>query len=243
MFRYMRFVLLLGPVVSVLLLTPPAYGTHPRPKGATPMRLSLVPAYSSCTAPNHTHGAPLAFPSCSPPAQTSTQATVGTPDAFGGTANSIGSVLLSAAPTTPGPPNEADIPITLRLSDVRCVPTGVRCGGGNLSGPADYSGEIRFAFATRLTDHFNSNGTGDAGTVMDPIEIAFAQACMETASTSTGSTCNVNTSVNSFLPGAVQESRAVWEFDAVRVYDGGADGDGDTTGDNTIFARPGVFVP
>jgi len=37
--------------------------------------------------------------------------------------------------------------------------------------------------------------------------------------------------------------RAIWELDAVRIYDGGADGDGDTTADNTVFARPGVFVP
>jgi hypothetical protein len=37
--------------------------------------------------------------------------------------------------------------------------------------------------------------------------------------------------------------REVWELQAVRIYDGGADGDGDTTADNTVFARPGVFVP
>ena len=29
----------------------------------------------------------------------------------------------------------------------------------------------------------------------------------------------------------------------MRVHDGGADGDGDTTADNTVFARPGVFIP
>jgi hypothetical protein len=29
----------------------------------------------------------------------------------------------------------------------------------------------------------------------------------------------------------------------VRIFDGGADGDGDTVADNTLFARPGIFVP
>ena len=33
------------------------------------------------------------------------------------------------------------------------------------------------------------------------------------------------------------------QADALQVYDGGADGDGDTTADNTVFARPGVFIP
>ena len=43
-----------------------------RPKGATPLRASMVPAFKACAAPNRTHGAPLAFPSCNPPVQSST---------------------------------------------------------------------------------------------------------------------------------------------------------------------------
>ena len=35
---------------------------YPRPKGATPTRVSLVPAYRQCTSPDRTHGPPLAFP-------------------------------------------------------------------------------------------------------------------------------------------------------------------------------------
>src|SRR3954466_200879 len=244
MVRFKRGVTLFGGLVTLfLLIAAPVQATHARPKGATPMRLSLVPAYSPCTAPNRTHGTPLAFPSCAPPAQTSAQATVGTPDAFGGAANLISYVTLTAAPTTPGPPNEADIWVDFAMKDVRCVPTGARCGSANASGPADYSGAVRFAFTTRLTDHLNSNGTGDAGTVEDSIEIATPIACAESASTSTGSTCNVFTTVNAFFPGAVYEARAIWEIDAVRVYDGGADGDGATTADNTVFVRPGVFIP
>ena len=42
---------------------------YPRPAGAYPMRASLVPAYEPCISPNRTHGPPLGFGSCSPPAQ------------------------------------------------------------------------------------------------------------------------------------------------------------------------------
>ena len=40
---------------------------HPRPAGATPVRVSLVPAFAQCPSGNRIHGPPLAFPSCNPP--------------------------------------------------------------------------------------------------------------------------------------------------------------------------------
>ena len=53
---------------------------YPRPKGATPMRASLVPAYNQCTSPNRGHGAPSARGrSCNPPGQASGFLTVGHP--------------------------------------------------------------------------------------------------------------------------------------------------------------------
>ena len=39
----------------------------PRPKGASPLRASLVPAFNQCTSGNRTHGASLSFPSCASP--------------------------------------------------------------------------------------------------------------------------------------------------------------------------------
>ena len=57
--------------------------SYPRPKGATPHRTPLVPAYQECTAPNRVHGPPLDDPSCAPPVQQSGTLTVGTPDANG----------------------------------------------------------------------------------------------------------------------------------------------------------------
>ena len=221
-----------------------AQATHPRPKGATPMRLSLVPAYSQCPAPNRTHGPPLAFPSCNPPAQTSAQATVGTPDAFGGAADSTSLLRLSRVFSL----DHEDIGIDIALNDVRCLPTGARCGTSNVSGPADYFGEMRFSFTFRLTDHRNAISPGggtDPATVQD-FTIEHSWACVQSGSTSTGSTCSLDTRVNALIPGAMDGrsvNRMVWELDSVDIYEGGPDGDGDTTADNTVFARPGIFVP
>jgi hypothetical protein len=36
--------------------------------------------------------------------------------------------------------------------------------------------------------------------------------------------------------------RAIWELGQIEVFDGGSDGL-TSTGDNTVFARQGVFVP
>jgi len=244
-----RFGTLCGALALVCLLTAAsAQATHPRPKGATPMRMPLVPAYAECAAPNRTHGPPLTFASCNPPAQTSAQATVGTPDAFGGAANSVSYLLLRYWPCLGGNcfPEDDDMRIDSALNDVRCVPTGARCGTANAPGPADYSGELRFSFTFRLTDHWNASAPGggtDPATLQD-FTIEHSWACVQNGLTSIGSTCNLSTSLNAVSPGAARgDKRSIWELDAVRIYDGGADGDGDTAADNTVFARPGIFIP
>jgi hypothetical protein len=243
---FTRFGTLCGALALVCLLTAAsAQATHPRPKGATPTRMSLVPAYSACAAPNRTHGPPLAFASCNPPAQTSTQATLGTPDAFGGAANSTSFLLLRVIIVS-HPLDDNDMLIDSALNDVRCVPTGARCGTANAPGPADYSGEMRLSFTFRVTDHWNAVAPGggtDPATVQE-FTIEHSWPCVQNGLTSIGSTCNLSTSLNAVSPGASRsDKRSIWELDAVRIYDGGADGDGDTTADNTVFARPGVFVP
>ena len=233
-----------------MLLAAAAQATHPRPKGANQVRVPLVPAYSACAAPNRTHGPPLAFPSCNSPAQTSAQATVGTPDAYGGPSNMVSHLHILPLIGLPGFPDEADIRIGMSLSDVRCVPSGARCGTANAAGPADYSGEVNLAFTTRTTDHWNAVALGggtEAATVedhwIDFKDWAPGLPCAETASTSIGSACDVNTTLDSVIPGAAKEKRAIWEISQAYVSDGGADGDGATTGDNTVFLRPGIFIP
>jgi hypothetical protein len=215
--------------------------------------MSLVPAYAPCAAPDRTHGPPLAFGSCNPPAQTSAQATVGTPDAFGGGANSTGYLRLKYLPCPLGhcPPDSDDIQIDIALTDVRCVPTGTRCGSGNAAGSADYSGEMRLSLSVRLTDHWNATAPGgglDAATVQDfTMELPpppGSWACVQSGSTATGSTCDLHTTLMALMPGAVKDSkRSIWELHAIQIADGGADGEGDTTADNTVFTRPGVFIP
>jgi hypothetical protein len=246
MLRSIRCLTVFGALATLcLLITASAQATHPRPKGATPLRMSLVPAYAACAAPNRTHGPPLAFASCNPPAQASAQATVGTPDAFGGAVDAT-SYLRLAEIVCGFNCFEGDMWIGVALNDVRCVPTGSRCATANASGPADYSGEMRFSLTVHLTDHNNAIAPGggtDPATVQD-FTIEHSWACVQGGSTSTGSTCALNTTLTAIIPGALPDGkRAILALDAVRIFDGGADGDGDTIADNTVFQRPGLFVP
>ena len=89
---------------------PPAQPAHVRPKGAGPIRVSLVPAYLPCEAPDRTHGPPLAFPSCGSPQPESPFLTVGTADSNGAPTKSIGFVRLSVFAGDPSTfEDEADV--------------------------------------------------------------------------------------------------------------------------------------
>jgi spore coat protein A len=222
---------MMGQFEVVAAPSPPAAG-FARPKGATPLTTSLVPAYEPCAAPNREHGPPLAFPSCGPPTQASDHLTVGSPDANGQPANSIGSARLSALSGDPGTPaDEADARLTLGITDVRTQ--------GTLT---DYTGELLARVTRRITDRYNGTSLTEAATVVDiPLEVAVP--CSATAGSTVGATCTVSTTLDAVLPGSVREgSRAIVQLDRVQVFDGGADGDADTAG-NTLFATQGIFVP
>ena len=211
---------------------------YPRPKGATPLRASLVPAYQACTVPNRVHGPPLASPSCNPPAQTSPNLTVGSPDANGFAANSAMSVRYGVrvgAPATPA--DEADVTIDVSATDIRKA--------GDLS---DYTGELQAQVSLRITDRNNSAlppiFPDDQTGVMQDTPLSVTVPCAATPSTSIGASCSVITTADTLVPGTVTEGdRAVWAFDRVRLLDGGADGDAETAADNMLFATQGVFVP
>jgi hypothetical protein len=206
----------------------PAY---PRPKGASPLRASLVPAYKQCTAPNRNHGAPLANPSCNPPVQESSYLTAGSPDANGTPVNMTGSftaTVLLGNETTPA--DEADVRFVTSLTDVR--------RRSNLS---DYTGQVRVNPTLRITDRYN--GPGEVGTVSDILTYGITVPCAATTSTTVGGTCALTTTADAVSPGTVREARrSVWQLGQVKVYDGGAD-DVASTQDNTLFAVQGVFVP
>jgi len=209
---------------------PPSYV---RPKGATPLRVPLVPASRQCTNPNSTHGAPLAFGSCAPPQQLSSRLTVGTPDSNGNGASSLGSVLYRVVPGDPSTQaNEADVRVDASLTDVRVQ--------GSL---AAYTGELGVEQTVQLTDHASGPAQNEPGTVQ-PTPFRFAVPCAATSDQTVGGTCSLSSTFNALVPGLVQEgNRATWELGHVEVMDGGSDGLAGTTADNTLFETQGVFVP
>ena len=212
-----------------------ATGGYPRPKGATPLRLALVPAYNQCTSPNRTHGPPLAFPSCAAPAQSSATLTVGTSDANGQAANSSGSVRFDVIPGNQATPaDEADVTVAMRITDVRRKP-----------GLGDYTGDVKGGFNFRITDRWNNTVPGGGSTAATEVDVPFPVPvdCTPTVDPSIGSTCALTTTIDTFVPGAIKEGvRAIWEFGQFTVEDGGPDDDTGTA-PNTVFARQGIFVP
>jgi hypothetical protein len=225
--------------LGLMAVSQVASGSHVRPKGASPLRASLVPSYKACATPNRTHGAPLAFPSCNPPVQSSNFLTVGTPDANGAPANSVGSILLKVKTTSP-----EDVLITSSITDVRCLPATAAtvCNSANAADGPDYSGQLQGNATIRISDHYNGPALNEAATVVD-IPFPVNAQCANTTSTSVGGTCTVNTTANTVVPGSVKDTqRAVVEVGQLQINDGGADGQV-STADNTLFEVQGIFIP
>jgi hypothetical protein len=220
-----------NPLTLSVRVLPAGYA---RPKAATPINIRLVPAFEECTSSNANHGAPLAVPSCNPPVPSSDYVTVGTPEANGKPANLAGVVKLKVvgeSPIDPDNGDQADIEITISLTDIR--------NQGDLS---DYTGELRAVFGLRITDSYNGELVDDPATAADA-SIPIVVPCSSTAG-SEGAACNLATTADAAMSDVTREGqRALWELGEARVYDGGSDGDADTTGDNTLFAVQGLFAP
>jgi hypothetical protein len=234
------FALALG-ALGIMTATQIAGASHPRPAGASPLRISFVPAYKQCTTPNRTHGAPLAYPSCKSPVQASNFLTLGSRDANGAGANSVGFMLLKVVPHTCCPPQ--DVAISASISDVRCKagsPANV-CAGANATDGPDYSGELQGDSTIRITDHNSGPNYNEAATVVD-IPFPVNMTCAPTSSTAIGSTCTVTSSAVAVVPELAEPARAVVEFTQMRVFDGGPDGQASSQ-DNTLFEVQGIFVP
>jgi hypothetical protein len=225
--------------LGLMAVTQVASGSHVRPKGASPLRASLVPSFKACATPNRTHGTPLAFPSCNPPVQTSNFLTIGSPDANGAGANSTGFILLRVKATSP-----EDVLITSNITDVRCKPatSATVCSSANAGDGPDYSGEIQGNAQIRISDHYNGPGLNEAATVVD-IPFPVNGSCVNTTATTIGGTCSVNTTANTVVPGSVKDTqRGVIEIQQLQITDGGADGLV-STADNTLFEVQGIFIP
>jgi hypothetical protein len=210
------FFALLPSVRSAVAARVNAAGAYPRPAGASPLRVSLVPAYRGCTGGSAYHGPPLGFPSCGPPQPASSRLTVGTPDANGNPAASLGAVKLGALrgdPATAG--DDADVSVAASLTDVRNAP--------DLS---SYGGELELSLQVRVTDRQSGASLVDPATVED-MPLSATLPCTDGA-------CGLVTSFDALVPGSVREgSRAVWALGDVAVMDGGGD----------LFATQGIFVP
>jgi hypothetical protein len=209
---------------------------YARPRGATPLLASLVPAYKQCTAPNSTHGAPLSFASCDPPQQASSHLTVGTPDANGQGAKAVGSLRMRTflCPACASPLPRADVRLDVSVTDVRNRDAGL----------TDYTGELQADAAVRITDRQNTPNPGGPGpgTVSDT-RFPFAVPCTVTLDATVGSTCSVSTTANAVVPGSVvADQHTIWQLGQVQVFDGGAGGVAGAS-DATLFMVQGLFVP
>ena len=222
--------------------TPPGY---PRPRGAGPIDVSLVPAYEPCDAPNETHGSPLAFGSCSPPVQSSASLTVGTADANGQAPRSVGRATfkpLLGNPSTPA--DEADVRLIVSVSDVRC-----RAGGipGCAAPLGDYTGSLREAFDLTITDRYNGGSDVESATVQTrpyyQPALSIVVPCAETPDPAVGGRCSLDTTAEALLANAIEEGRrSSWAIGRIQLWDAGEDGNLNTD-DNTLFATQGLFVP
>jgi hypothetical protein len=189
---------------------------------------SLVPAYAQCTNPNRVHGPPLASGSCNP-------ATVQSPYVM--TKNDwVGNFRVT---TIDGDPNnqvdDSKIKFTVRISGLYRK--------DNLRG---YNKELRAQMQLQITDRTSVPRPGGSGpgTAMK-YTLGWTIPCFRPESDpNLPGTCSVNLKDDVLAPNLVPEGkRAVWEIDKIQVFDGGADYDGDTLGDNRLLAVPGLFVP
>jgi TolB protein len=237
----------------------PLANSYARPKAATPVYVSLVPAYKPCTSPQTFHHGSLTAQSCFAPSPESGYLTVGTPDYNGAVANSTGSLRIGAfcnggaagetPPCTVTAGDQLDGKLDVNITDVRCRGTSGGCSGGALS---DYTGNLGAFIDFRVTDKNNGPtlvGPSANATVTD-FQMSFPFPCTTTASTTVGSTCSISTSIDAVFGGnsaVTEQKRAIWQLSGagsdVEVRDGGADGVAQTVGDDTAFMTSGVFFP
>jgi hypothetical protein len=214
------------------------------PERAVRLNAELVPAYratlssTQCAATGRapsTHGAPLAFGSCNPPA-----ASPGVSAFFGARTNAGFNYLLLRGDGEPGNGVDADLVIVGSATDIRSS-TG-----------ADYDPspvhDLTLATSLRLTDHANTSPgrpcvpAGCHGTTVD-FDLAGPINCVGNFDAATGSTCNLNTSVNGLTPGAIEDgSQSVMQLSRVRLKDAGPNGVGGDA-DDRLFALQGLYVP
>jgi hypothetical protein len=210
---------------------------YPRPGGATPLRVPLVPVFAACTSPNSNHAPPLDYPSCTPATLESSLLTTSNQGKGSGIAR-LDAVLGNPAT----PEDEADMRIIVSTTDIRRTSDG-----------SDYPGQLVFAVGLRITDRANSSFETTPGTVQDS-RFDVPISCGLTADDTIGSTCNLNLSTDVIVPGFIKEGRrtVISTFD-LKLLDAGADSSITPpsgtcpptcgSGDEKPFLTQGVFAP
>jgi WD40-like Beta Propeller Repeat len=202
--------------------------SHVRPKSAAHVKATLVPAFRPCTSPNRQHGPPLAYDSCAPPQPGSPRLIVGVGDGHAAPSRSIGFVRLRLSAGVPGGADDTTAPIRVLITNVM-----------RTADLTEYTGELLASIRVRITDK-----DGAVSSTLRDFPVEAKVPCVPTESTGVASTCDLATELDALIPGATPEgTRAVWALDQVRLYDGGPDGDADTSAGNALFAVQGVFVP
>jgi len=243
-------VLAVAAVAGLVVGVNVASGVHARPAGATPVLASTAIAYKQCppTGTNRIHGGGLPFNSCNPAVQNSPNITVGTPGANGAPAQGRGSLRIDVCPTSGcAAPN---VKLQGHATDIRCKSGTVACGSANAVDGADYTGELQGNATIRITDHLNDTPAPSCGTsasckTATVIDIPFPvnTSCTATPDTGIGSNCDVVTTANATVPGAVVSgAQGNVEIGQLQVTDGGADG-AVGSADNSLFAVQGIFIP
>jgi hypothetical protein len=123
-----------GAGLAGLAVSNPAY---PRPVGASPITVALVPAFSACSAGsvNSTHGNPLNFGSCNPATPASSTARLGS-KSTGFAELEVCAVNSSVTQCSAPGVVKPDIRLFANLRDVRCALTGTPSG---CSADGDYN--------------------------------------------------------------------------------------------------------
>ena len=162
----------------------------PRPGGGTPLRTPLMPAYKQCTSPNSQHVTPLAEFVLRP-----TRARVqhidhgnhGQDDRYG---------PLDTVPGNTGTPaDEADVRVNVSTTDVRKQADGT-----------DYAGNLIFRLALRVSDRGTGTSEGLSGTVGDS-DISLPINCTTTGDSTIGSSCSINTTIDTLVPNFAREGK------------------------------------
>jgi serine protease AprX len=211
----------------------PSLPAYQVPRSASPISVSLVPAFSQCSTganpANAAHSPPLGGPACIPAKPTSTIAATGS--------TSQGSAQVAVIPgNLATQADEADVSFDASLSDVR---SGSPLGGDYDPNPGGTDVTLLTTF--RLTDMLNGPTQQSAGTTTN-VDFAVPVTCVGTAGAE-GSSCAAHTSADAVLPASISEHKSsVMQLFRVRLEDSGLNGvRGDA--DDRLLAQQGIYVP